>query len=315
MAAIWATRLLVALAPLDLPRRANIEFDWKVAAIVTGVGVFSGLMAAFVPSVWAARASLASVVGATTLRGAGGAGRMRRSLIVAQVALSLVLLSTGALVVRSFAGLVSTDPGFRSEGVLTLFLNLSPFLPDPNNAFAFEERVEKSLEALPGVTGASATWTLPLSGSASMGRISFPGAPGNTGDSERDRPLVDFIATRAGYVKVMGMRLVEGREFSDARSDVHEALIDRHLAEQFFPTGSPLGATIRYLGVSLTVVGVVEQARIYDVYQDGRPQLFGRVEDLTPFAPYYVVLRTKFDLIPASGRDLSTPCPPCRPGV
>jgi putative ABC transport system permease protein len=140
--------------------------------------------------------------------------------------------------------------------------------------------VQDALAAIPGVTGVSATTSLPLTGRGAQDKITIPGAPGNIGDRDRDAPLVDVIGTRAGYVEVMGMRLLAGRSFGPVlQNDVREALIDRHLAQQFFPGGNPLGATIPYLKHSLTIVGVVEQARLHDVHQDSRPQLFIRVED------------------------------------
>ncbi|HEX7081554.1 MAG TPA: ADOP family duplicated permease [Gammaproteobacteria bacterium] len=297
-AGIWGTRLIVAVAPLDLPRREEIVLDWGTGAVVVAVGVLLGLSAAAAPAAWASRASLTSLLGRSAVRGGGRSSRLRGGLIVAQVALSLVLLSAGGLVVRNFERLLAVDPGFRSEGVLTFHLTMAPRLfTEPADAFAFQDRVEASLRALPGVTGVSATSALPLGSSASLAEISIPGAPGNTGDAERDSTLVNTILIRAGYVEAMGMRLLDGRTFGETRrDDVREALIDRRLAERFFPTGSPLGATIPFgrAGGSLTVVGVVEQARLDDIHQDGRPQLFIRSEDWGPFGqPYFVVVRTE----------------------
>ena len=115
LAAIWGTRTLVALAPLDLPRREAIVVDWSIGAIVIGVGVLLGLIAATAPAMWAARASLSSLLAASAVRGGGGHGRMRRGMVVAQVALSFVLLSTGGLVVRSFERLLRCGPGLQSR--------------------------------------------------------------------------------------------------------------------------------------------------------------------------------------------------------
>src|SRR5262245_38376119 len=102
LAAIWGTRALVALAPLDLPRREAIAIDWRIAAAVIAIGSFLGVLAAAVPAAWATRASLSSLLAGSAVRGGGGQGRWRRGLIVAQVALSFILLSSGALVMRSF---------------------------------------------------------------------------------------------------------------------------------------------------------------------------------------------------------------------
>jgi putative ABC transport system permease protein len=292
---IWGTRLLVALGPLDLPRRETIALDWGVAAVVITVGALLGLMAAAGPAAWAARISLASLMSSSAVRGGAGSGRMRRALIVVQVALSLVLLSAGGLVVRSFQQLLATDPGFRPNGVLTMRLS-TIVLNQPPAALAFHDRATAAFRALPGVTGVSATTNLPLSGGANLSQVAFPGAPGNAGD-ERDRPLVDFFMTRAGYVQTMGMRLLAGRDFEATRREgVREALIDRHLAKQFFPDSSPLGATVQVGNSSMTIVGVVDQARLHGLHQDGRPQLILRAEDYPNVVGYwFYVLRTDRD--------------------
>jgi putative ABC transport system permease protein len=207
------------------------------------------------------------------------------------VALSLVLLSAGGLVVRSFERLLAADPGFRSEGVLSFTAAMGPRLfPETAAAYTFQERLEAALRALPGATGASATTGLPLTPAAEQATIAIPGAPGNTGDGDRDSVVVDVIATRAAYVDVMGMRVLAGRAFDDAASGrVREALIDRHLAAQFFPTGTPIGVTIPFRDKTVTIVGVVEQTRLYDLHRDGRPQLFVRAEDWSPYLPSFVV--------------------------
>jgi putative ABC transport system permease protein len=281
LVAIWGTRMLVALAPLDLPRREAVAVDWGIGVVVIGLGVLLGLLAAAVPATWVARVSLSSLLAASAVRGGGGHGRMRRGLVVTQVALSLVLLNTGGLVVRSFERLLRADPGFTPGGVLTVRVPMRPqMFPKSAKALTLQERLQDALATIPGVTGVSATTSLPLTSRGAQDTITIPGAPGNIGDHDRDAPLVDVIGTRAGYVEVMGMRLRAGRTFDHGRqNNLREALIDHHLAKQFFPTGNPIGAKIPFLNHSLTIVGVVEQARLYDVHQDSRPQLFIRVED------------------------------------
>ena len=92
-------------------RRSSL--DWSVGAVVIGVGALLGLLAALVPALWAARTSLASLLASSAVRGGGGHQRMRRGMVVVQVALSLVLLSAGGLVVRSFEQLLRANPGFN----------------------------------------------------------------------------------------------------------------------------------------------------------------------------------------------------------
>jgi putative ABC transport system permease protein len=293
LAAIWGTRALVALAPLDLPRREAIAIDWRIAAAVIAVGGLLGVLAAAAPAVWAARASLSSLLASSGVRGGGGQGRWRRGLIVAQVALSLVLLSSGALVMRSFERLLRADPGFRSDGVFTVRVRIPPeFFPQISDVIAFQDRIQRALAAIPGVTRASATSALPLTATASQQTITIPGAPGNTGDAERDKALTDMIFVRANYVEAMGMRLLAGRTFMEFRQNgVAEAMIDAAIARRFFPDGNAIGATIRWGERSLTIVGVVNQARLYEVHADGRPQILVRAEDAGS-GPLFFVMRT-----------------------
>lgn len=296
--AVWGTRALIALAPLDLPRRDAVALDWPIAAVIVGLGVVLGILAAVPPATWASRVTLSSLLAASAVRGGGARGRMRRGMVVAQVTLSLVLLTTGGLVVRSFERLLRADPGFRPEGVLTVRVPMpTQFIPEAADAMALQERIERAMSEIPAVVGVSATSALPLTASASQTTIRIPGAPGNTGNAERDAPLVDYMGIRAGYPELIGMRLVAGRTFERMRREgVQEALIDTSLARHFFPTGSPLGARIPSGDNKqfVTVVGVVEQARLYDVHQDGRPQIFMRAED-GGYRSLFFVLRTERD--------------------
>ena len=150
-----------------------------------GLGVLLGLLAATVPASWAARASLSSLLASSAVRGGGGHGRMRRGMVVAQVALSLVLLSSGGLVVRSFERLLRADPGFRPEGVLTFRVRSPPeFFPKsadvdrlPGSAWSARSA------AIPGVTGVERDVRAAAHGvGAAPTTITIPGAPGNTGD-------------------------------------------------------------------------------------------------------------------------------------
>lgn len=288
---VWGTRALVGLMPLDLPRRASIDVDGSTAAVVIAAGLLIGLLASTAPAAWAASAPLASLLGSASVRGGGGHGRMRRGMVVTQVALSLVLLTSGGLVGRSFERLLRADPGFDAEGVLTLRVPVSSALyPEAADAAGIRARIRAELSSLPGVSGVGAAVALPLSASASQTTVRIPGAPGNTGDADHDGPLVDYTAIDPGYVETMGMRFLAGRGFPEARPEgVREALIDDRLAAHFFPSSNPLGATIPFQEDSLRVVGVVRQARLYDVHEDGRPQLYIRAEDWGYFTLRFAV--------------------------
>jgi putative ABC transport system permease protein len=290
IAASWGVRLLVALGPADLPRRDTIALDAGVAGFVIAVGVVLGFVAATAPAVWASRASLPSLLATAAVRGAASTSRMRRGLVIAQVALSLVLLSAGGLLVRSFERLLVADPGFRPAGVLTFGLGLGNWIfPENRDSYAFQDRVEQALAALPGVTRVSAVTTLPLSGGGSISWIYLPQrVPGGTAGYR--------IFARAGYAETIGLRVIAGRTFEPVRHEgAHEALIDRQLAKYFFGSGNPLGATIMCDDRALTIVGVVEPPRIESLYRDdSHPQIFMRAEDF-PDRPWRVAVHTDND--------------------
>jgi putative ABC transport system permease protein len=154
--------------------------------------------------------------------------------------------------------------------------------PEDAQARALHERLSQELDALPGVESVGAATALPLTSSASQTTVVFPGAPGNKGDEDMDAPLVDYVMTRPGYFETLGIELLDGRFFGTAHAPgAREAVIDRTLAERFFPGGSAVGATLRFRGDTVTVVGVAEHARMDDVHRDGRPQLFLRNDDYT----------------------------------
>lgn len=275
LAAIWGTRVLQTLAPLELPRREQIGVDGGVATVVIAIGALLGLLAATVPAAWAARARLGALLGEASVRGGGGRARWRRSMVVVQVALSLILLGAGGLVVRSFEQLLRADPGFDAAGILTFRVHVPPGrYPNPESVRSLHDRIHNELLALPGVHAAGAASALPLSAGASQTTVLLPGAPGNTGESDHDAPLIDHVGVRSGYFETLGIEFLTGRGFDAGRLGAGEAIVDRTLAATFFPTGDPIGATLVFAGDSLVVVGVVEQVRQYDVHSDGRPQVY-----------------------------------------
>jgi putative ABC transport system permease protein len=280
LAAVWVTRALVGLAPLDLPRREAIAVDLPVAGVVVAVGGVLGLLAAAAPALWSSRTQLSGLLHNAAVRGGGGHSRMRRVMVVVQVALSLVLLSTGGLVVRSFERLLRADPGFDPANVLSLRVPVTQNrYPDAAAATALHARIVDEVRALPGVLAVSGASALPLSAGADQSTVSFSGAPGNTGEEERDQPLVDYIGARSGYFEVLRIPVLEGRTFGEVAEAPSEAVIDETLAAQFFPAGGAVGRELLLDSEPLTVIGVVAHARLYDVHADGRPQVFVRAEE------------------------------------
>jgi predicted permease len=294
----WGARALVAIAPLNLPRRESIVLDGGVGLVVVITGLLLGLLAAAVPAIWMGRLSLGSLLAAASVRGVAASARLRRGLVIAQVSVSLVLLTTGGLVMRSFERLLAADPGFRPEGVLTFSIGSGNWIfPDRTAGNAFQDRLEAELSRLPGVIAVSAANQLPLSGGINAAGVRLPGAPGAGGDAERESQVVTRIFARRRYANALGMRIVAGDDFAHPyRPGVREVLIDTHLANRFFPQGRAVGAEIDIDGRPSTIVGVVEQARLNRLDRDDEnPQLYVRVEDYDNWRASDYVVRTTGD--------------------
>jgi putative ABC transport system permease protein len=294
--AVWGTRLLVGLAPEDLPRLESMAVNARIVVSVIAVGGLLGLSAGVLPAVWSTRIGLDALLGSAAARGGGGYGRLRSGMVVLQVALSLVLLSAGGLVVKSFQGLLRAQPGFEPDRVLT-FRITAPLLRYAGGVdlVTLHKTMEAELGALPGVTHVGASSSLPLRAASSQTPISFPDAPGNTGDGDHDAPLLDWMQATGGYFDALGIRILSGRTYGDGRTDQRrEAIIDAALAETFFPGADPLGTRLRFRGDTLTVVGVVGHARLYDVHRDDRAQVFIRDDDF-PARTHSWALRTSGD--------------------
>ena len=184
------------------------------------LGATLGLLVSAAPAAWAARATLSSLLASSAVRGGGGHARMRRALVVTQVAITLVLLGSGGLVVRSVERLLRADPGFNAEGVLTFRVRSPPGilpaagrshrLPGSRRARAAHHsgrhRRQRDLDA-----AAERRHVPDLDPDRRCAR--------RCGSDDRDSPLVDVVGTRATYVSTMGMRLIAGRAFEPVRQD------------------------------------------------------------------------------------------------
>ena len=281
--ALWATQGLALLAPRVLPRAHEIALDGRAVAFAGFAAVVATLLIGLWPAVLAARTGLgealapgeASRRAAARSRGtasdllAGGRTsrrRVRRLLVVGEVALAMILLAGAGLLLRSFAQLLAIDPGFDPEGVVIARLSLPKArYAKPEEMNIFHDRLRPLLQALPGVETAGFISISPMSGT--LGSADFWDA---------DHPPADPNAVEAAHYRVvgpgcfeaLGMRLVRGRGFEptdDARAPL-VVIVNRTLAERTFHDRDPIGRSIMMddqpQGARrLTIVGLVEDVR------------------------------------------------------
>jgi len=216
---------------------------------------------------------------------------MRNLIVVAEVALSLVLLTGAGLLVHSLSLMLRSDPGFITEGVVALDISLPRNRYDDAVARArFFEALTDRLGVLPSVERAGATATLPL---GYLNRNQSDCRP-DVIESREESPMVDYMPVTPGYFETMGIGLIAGRTFTPEDDERDEApfvaVIDENLA-RYWPDGNAVGRQIEMLGESWTVIGVVRHARIVNIYEDDRPQFYAAHAQL-PFTEMSVTIKT-----------------------
>jgi predicted permease len=262
----WASGFMVGL----LSDRHNhvwldLGLDLRVLGFTIGVAMLTGVLFGLVPAWHAARAAPQSALQAQG-RAASGPGRfaITRSLVVGQVALSLVLLVAAGLLLRSFQKLVTLDPGFRREGVLLVSMDFANAgYPEGQLRTVFRETLDR-LRAIPGVRSASASLITPISGMGWNGDIV---ADGFVPKSERDG-IVWFNGVSDAYFGTMETRRVAGRDFGpqDVAGGAPVAIVTESLARKVFGAANPIGKVFRARGgrglsAPTEVVGVVQDAK------------------------------------------------------
>ncbi len=262
----WAgVRLIGALVPSGLPQLVELHVDARILAFALGLAALVALVCGTVPALQAQR-----VAPADALRGEGRSGsagrhhRLLRGLIIAEVALSLVLLLGAGLVLRGFERLVSQDPGFDPVPLLTLNVDLAPDrYPDGGTAERFLHPALEQIRALPGVQEAAAISLIPYTDWGWNFNIRYEGQP----VEERTRlPLVETRIATPSLFATLGMRLERGRLLSpadDASPNGPTVVVaNEALAARDFPGQDPIGKRFHTSDTTFaTIVGIVSDIK------------------------------------------------------
>jgi len=270
--------LLLQLAPANLPRLADVSLDPMVLGFTILASIAAVVVFGLVPALRASRPDLAQVLRATGRTPAlGGAARLRNTVIVAEVALSFVLLIGSGLMVRSFVSLIHTDPGFEPNGVLTFGLSNLRFR-SPDEARAMFTQFSEKLAVIPGVKNVSSANAVPFDGNDPSGRW---GTQDAMNDPTRFRQG-GFVQVPPSYFDLLRVKLLAGRIFTPAENDDPNSklvVIDDETAKLAFGKESPLGKTIfarirTETPEPFTVIGVVRHHRHLTLYGDEKELIF-----------------------------------------
>lgn len=271
---------LAAGIPSQSPGTATIGLDVRVLAFSLLLSIVVGLVFGLAPALRLSRSDASDVLrdggrGATTGSRRHG---MMRTLVVAEVALALVLAVGAGLVLQSFWRLRNESPGFAAGGVLSFVVstNLTRHPTEESQAAFFTTLFER-LRAQPGVESVGAIHLLPLSGGNWNPSLGIEGRPLPEGATPRE---VDWRLVSPDYFRTLRIPLVAGRLFddSDNRTSPPVALVNRELAQRYFPGEDPIGRRVRTFfegrGNYVTIVGVVGDTKDQALGGDARPQIY-----------------------------------------
>jgi putative ABC transport system permease protein len=269
---------LLVIAPANLPRLDAIKIDPVVVAFTALAGLAAAAIFGIVPALRASRPDIMHVLRSSgRTAGLGGGRLLRNGVVIAEVALSFVLLIGSGLMFRSFLELQKINPGFDSHHLLTFQLLGGRAGRTPEQRAAFQRETRQALSSVGGVTSASAAFPFPLAGGFSPIRWGLEPALADPSKFQ----AADLQIVLPGYFETMRTRLLDGHTFTEADNapDRKVAIIDQVLAAKAFPNQSAVGKRILTRAITpepewVQVIGVVGHQREESLATPGREQIY-----------------------------------------
>jgi len=288
-----------------VPQSVDVGLNATVLLFTVVVSLATGILAGVLPGIRLSRPNVNQALkqGLGRTDSDSGGSRTRTTLVVAEVALSLVLLFGAGLMIRSFRQLQRVNPGFDSDNVMTMTLAVARSkFPTPPQQTAFYQQVLERVRTLPGVQSAGVIDDVPLDGNGSHQPIAIEGRPAL---AMADQPEVDVRVSSPGYMNSMRIPIVRGRDFNDSDTAGRPGvvLISATMAREFWPGEDPIGKHLTltfFPGMVREIVGVVGDVKM-DALDQTRPSssLYMPLAQLTPPAtgawqsfPMVLVMRT-----------------------
>jgi putative ABC transport system permease protein len=294
--------ILTRFIPADVAHAETISIDAKVLVFTLAVAVVTGLVFGLAPASQASHFNLND-----TLKEGGrdsGAGvrgkRLRSSLVIAEVAVSFILLIGAGLLINSFMHLRNLDPGFRADHLLALNVDLSEVKYSDNaRRTAFFDEVVRRVQALPGVRSIAVAGNLPFTYNGDSMGIAVEGIPDPPSDQWPD---VIYRAVGPGYFSTMGIPLVRGRDFNDQDTldTTITVVVSEKTAKHYWPNDDPIGKRLKAGATTSdspwrTVIGVVKDVRQNDFIAEPKMQMYLNYRQLKSLMPNALVVRTAVD--------------------
>jgi predicted permease len=258
----WALGAIVALGADLIPRAVEIRLDPIALAFTLAVTLVTGLLIGLLPGLQAAKVNVNETLKEGSRGSTGGGHRLRAGLLVAEVALSLVLLVAAGLLLSSFARLQGVEPGFEPEGVFTAQIVIPAQRYPAEKLVAFYEQFYQRLATLPGSSSAALTDRVPLTGAIAPAPVAVVGRPMGP---MSEQPNANRHLVSPKYFATLGIPIVSGRDFDERDSSTvpHVVIVNETFARQHFPGEDPIGRSLVTGMAQLPsqIVGVVADVR------------------------------------------------------
>ncbi len=279
--AAWGQRLVTRLIPASVGGPilgvVSVRLDAHVLLFTLAVAVGTGLVFGLAPALAATRLDLAEgLKEGAQAAGTGRRGLLRGALAVAELSLALMLLIGAGLLIKSFYRVLSIDPGFRPEHVLTMDLNLTDArYPSPQQRAGFFSEVLRRVESLPGVRSAALADSLPLH--PYQVHLMIPRfVAGSAGAGPNTTVMFSRLTVSPAYFYTLGIPVRQGRTFTDRDNEQSPkvAVVNEALASHMWPGENPVGKQLPLFNELLTVVGVVGNARHEGLSSDVESEIY-----------------------------------------
>ncbi len=267
--AIWAVKVFSVSFLTRLPRAETITVDSRVLFFTLAVALVTGTLFGLTPALQASQPNLNETLKEGGRQSSGSRSRLRNWLVVAEIALSLVLLLGAGLLIKSFLRLQNVSLGFDPHQVLTLQLTMPRIkYPNTERQNAFVQQTLQRLQTLPGVKSVAATINLPLLNTWGMGY-------GVEGHENSPNQIADNANVTPNYFQTMGTPVLQGRDFSehDTAAAPPVIIINEALARKHFPNENPLGQYLN-MGRKREIVGVVADVKSRGLEGEVNPQVY-----------------------------------------
>jgi predicted permease len=295
---LWATQALSSLQlPVPTPVDMRIGVDWRVLVFTFGLSILSGLLLGVAPAWAAARPLLGSALkGEDALARSGRRWSFRNLLTVAQIAMSVILLSMTGLFLRSLETAANIDLGFRPQGLLNLSVDPRLHGYTPERTVEFLNQLRERVAALPGVVSAACTDFPPLSIAGDAIRFHVGGGP----NSGKNDPLANLTRVTPGYFETIGVPRLAGRDFgAETAAGAKTAIVNQAFVERVFGSENPIGQQVTGDGVTYQIVGVVANVKTTSLGEDLKPVLYRSLQQniagRPPLFGYTLVVHTAGD--------------------